>query len=73
MELATEYKDVENLYKRQFVMVKTERMAHEDLDKYGKALDAAIVKFHGLKLKEINDIIKELWVKTYRGNGRIYF
>lgn len=33
----------------------------------------AIVKFHGLKLKEINDIIKELWVKTYRGNGKICY
>jgi len=40
MELATDYKDVENLYRKQLIMVKTERMAHEDLEKYGKALDA---------------------------------
>ena len=29
----------------------------------------AIMRFHKLKMEEINKIIKELWIKTYRGGG----
>ena len=30
----------------------------------------AIMRFHGLKMKEINDTIADLWTKTYQGTGR---
>jgi DNA repair protein RAD50 len=39
------------------------------LEKYSKALDAAIMKFHSLKMEEINKIIRELWMNTYQGSG----
>lgn len=68
LELSTDYLDIESEYKKQLILVKTEKMASDDLEKYSKALDRAIVKFHSMKLQEINDIIKELWMKTYRGN-----
>lgn len=29
----------------------------------------AIMRFHGLKMKEINDTIADLWTKTYQGTG----
>ena len=29
------------------------------------------MRFHKLKMEEINKIIKELWIKTYRGGGSI--
>ena len=32
-------------------------------------LRRAIMKYHGLKMAEINKIIKEYWINTYRGNG----
>ena len=38
-----------------------------DLLKYYRALDRAITRFHSQKMKEINLIIKELWIKTYKG------
>lgn len=38
-----------------------------DLEKYHKAIDVAIMKYHSMKMLEINKIIRELWVKTYRG------
>ena len=44
----------------------TER-ANKDLEKYYKALDRAIMRYHSLKMEEINKIIKELWIKTYKG------
>lgn len=31
--------------------------------------NSAIMRFHGLKMKEINDTIGDLWTKTYQGTG----
>ena len=31
----------------------------------------AIMRFHSIKMEEINKIIKELWMKTYKGGGMI--
>ncbi|KAI8807345.1 P-loop containing nucleoside triphosphate hydrolase protein, partial [Cladochytrium replicatum] len=33
--------------------------------------DRAIIRFHTLKMEEINKIIHELWVNTYQGNADI--
>ena len=44
----------------------TER-ASKDLEKYYRALDRAIMRYHSIKMREINKIIKELWIKTYKG------
>lgn len=38
-----------------------------DLSKYSAALDAAVMKYHSIKMEEINHIIEELWKATYRG------
>lgn len=50
-----------------FDYMQTGETASKDLGRYYKALDRAITRFHGEKMKEINHIIRELWVKTYRG------
>ena len=42
-------------------------MAVSDLDLYYNALDKALLRYHGIKIEEINKIIKELWTLTYRG------
>lgn len=47
--------------------VQTTEKASGDLHKYYRALDRAIMKFHSRKMEEINQIIKELWIKTYKG------
>lgn len=31
------------------------------------------MKYHEEKMNEINDIIRELWRTTYRGNGRAVY
>ncbi|KAJ2795011.1 DNA repair protein rad50, partial [Coemansia helicoidea] len=67
-ELATEYKEIDTRYVRQLVQCKTEELASADLETYGKALDAAIMQFHSLKMQDINKIIRELWINTYQGN-----
>lgn len=62
-----EMQDAPKRYKEAHVKVETTKAAVEDLGRYGGALDKAIMKYHGLKMDEINAIIEELWRKTYRG------
>jgi DNA repair protein RAD50 len=52
--------------------VQTTEMANKDLDKYYNALDRALMRFHSMKMEEINKIIKELWQQTYRGHDIDY-
>ncbi|PPQ65393.1 hypothetical protein CVT26_000018 [Gymnopilus dilepis] len=62
-----EFKDVYKNYTDQLIRVKVSDMANSDLEKYAKALDNAIMKYHGLKMEEVNDTMKHLWNKTYQG------
>ncbi|KAI9000249.1 hypothetical protein BC832DRAFT_541389 [Gaertneriomyces semiglobifer] len=66
-ELRNDYKDIDLDYQRHLIELKTEEMASSDLEKYAKALDTAIMKYHSLKMEEINKIIREIWVNTYQG------
>lgn len=66
-ELSGEFADADENYRTKLICVRTMEKANEDLDKYGKALDNAIMKYHSLKMEEINKIIDELWKATYCG------
>ncbi|KAH8114569.1 AAA domain-containing protein [Phellopilus nigrolimitatus] len=63
----SEFKDINKRYTDQLVKVKMSDMANNDLEKYAKALDNAIMKYHGLKMEEVNDTMRHLWNKTYQG------
>jgi DNA repair protein RAD50 len=71
--LRTDYADVDGRYGRLFIDVKTSELATLDLEKYSKVLQVAIMKYHSLKMDDLNKIIKELWISTYRGGGKFYF
>ncbi|KAI9566180.1 P-loop containing nucleoside triphosphate hydrolase protein [Boletus coccyginus] len=62
-----EYKNINKGYTDQLVKVKMSDMANNDLEKYAKALDNAIMKYHSLKMEEVNDTMRHLWNKTYQG------
>ncbi|TKA33225.1 hypothetical protein B0A50_00778 [Salinomyces thailandicus] len=63
----TEYKDAARKYKEAHVKVETTKACVEDLGRYGGALDKAIMRYHSIKMGEINHIIDELWRRTYQG------
>eukprot|EP01018_Ginkgo_biloba_P035575 Gb_12673 [translate_table: standard] len=67
-----QYKDIDKRYCGQLIQLKTTEMANKDLDKYYNALDKALMRFHTMKMEEINKIIKELWQQTYRGQDIDY-
>lgn len=66
-DFATDYADAKDKYKETLAKVQTTTSAMSDLGKYGAALDKAVMKYHSLKMEEINRIIEELWKSTYRG------
>ncbi|XP_069982558.1 DNA repair protein RAD50.L isoform X1 [Penaeus vannamei] len=67
-----EIRDAEKNYKQKFVEMKCTDVAADDLNKYYKVLDTAIMQFHSDKMRTINSIIRELWRSTYRGNDIDY-
>lgn len=62
-----EYKDAAKKYRLAHIQVETTKACIEDLSRYIGALDKAVMKYHTLKMEEINRIIDELWRKTYQG------
>ncbi|XP_073006721.1 DNA repair protein RAD50 isoform X1 [Typha latifolia] len=68
----SQYKDIDKRYSNQLIQLKTTEMANKDLDRYYNALDKALMRFHSMKMEEINKIIKELWQQTYRGQDIDY-
>ena len=64
----TDYKNAAQNYREARIKVETTKAAIEDLGKYSKALDAAIMKYHSVKMEEINQIAGELWRQTYQGS-----
>ncbi|KZT60115.1 hypothetical protein CALCODRAFT_466016 [Calocera cornea HHB12733] len=66
-DIVTDYKDIDKRYTDQLITVKMSDLANNDLEKYAKALDNAIMRYHSLKMEEVNDTMKHLWNRTYQG------
>ena len=66
-ELTEDYPEAEETYLRQYIKCETAAMASDDIEKYSRALDSAIMRYHSAKMDEINRIIRELWTSTYQG------
>lgn len=62
------YKDASVKHNQTMIKLRTTEMANLDLQKYYAALDKAIMKYHTMKMDEINKIIRDLWRNTYKGN-----
>uniref|UniRef100_T1JCH0 Zinc-hook domain-containing protein n=1 Tax=Strigamia maritima TaxID=126957 RepID=T1JCH0_STRMM len=61
-------KDADIKYRDKLINLKVFETISNDLQKYYRALDMAIMKHHSMKMNEINKIIRELWRNTYKGN-----
>jgi len=65
--LTPEYKDIDERHRVKMIEYETTMIAVTDLDKYHNALDKALLRYHGMKIEDINKIIRELWTLTYKG------
>lgn len=66
-EWESSYKNAAQEYRKTHIEVETTKAAIEDLGKYEHALDNGIMKFHSIKMDQINRIAGELWQNTYQG------
>ncbi|KAI9280726.1 hypothetical protein BY458DRAFT_430486 [Sporodiniella umbellata] len=66
-EMNNDYAGVDTRYAELFLDVKAKEIGIADLDKCSLTLQAAIVKYHSLKMQELNKMIHELWMNTYQG------
>ena len=67
-ELETEYKNVNQSYHEEWIKLQTNLLVSNDIQIYSKALDNGIMKYHSMKMEEINRILNELWSQTYKGS-----
>ena len=63
-----EYADIDTKYKKTQIGIETHKGAVKDLDKYYSALDKALMRFHEMKMEEINKYVREYWQTTYKGD-----
>jgi len=64
---AKEYRKIDQEHREKLIEHKTVQMAVDDLNRYYKALNAALMRFHETKMADVNKAITELWNKTYKG------
>ncbi|KAL0994730.1 hypothetical protein UPYG_G00126400 [Umbra pygmaea] len=67
-----QYGKADEHFRDKMIVMRTTELANKDLDIYYKALDQTIMKFHSMKMEEINKIIRDLWRSTYRGQDIEY-
>ncbi|GMI04065.1 hypothetical protein TrLO_g15735 [Triparma laevis f. longispina] len=63
-----EYKGVTDDHRKTMIELETTKIAVQDLEKYHNAVDRALLRYHSIKIEDINKIIKELWSLTYKGS-----
>eukprot|EP00457_Paulinella_chromatophora_P000473 gb/GEZN01000473.1/.p1 GENE.gb/GEZN01000473.1/~~gb/GEZN01000473.1/.p1 ORF type:complete len:1372 (-),score=369.19 gb/GEZN01000473.1/:171-4286(-) len=67
-QLQTEdYNKIDQRVRAQMIKCKTTAMAAKDLEVYYSALDKALMKYHSIKMQEINEALKKYWSETYKG------
>lgn len=66
-ELSNEYKNIDKTYHEEWIKLQTNMLVSNDIQTYSKALDNAIMKYHSMKMEDINRILSELWRQTYKG------
>lgn len=66
------YLGVEQRHREAVIKHESAAYAAKDLGRYHAALDKALMKYHSLKMAEINKTVKELWRKVYRGRDIDY-
>ncbi|TVY56977.1 DNA repair protein RAD50 [Lachnellula cervina] len=66
-EWETDYKDAAVRYRQALVNLTSTKAVTDDVAKLHKAVDQAIMKYHSMKMEEINAIASDLWQKTYQG------
>jgi len=66
------YRGIEDRHREAMIKNESAALATRDLGRYHGALDRALMKYHSMKMSEINKIVRELWMKVYKGRDIDY-
>jgi len=66
------YRGIDERHREAMIKNESAALAARDLARYHGALDRALMKYHSMKMSEINKIIRELWHKVYKGRDIDY-
>ena len=68
---STKYDRIDERYNSTLIRLTTAQLADDDLAKYSQALDKSLIKYHDEKIGEVNEVIRDLWIRTYRYVSRL--
>lgn len=61
------YKNAAVRFRDKLIDLTATEIAVDDVRKYYSALESCLIKYHETKMKDINDMIKQLWQEVYKG------
>ncbi|TID26159.1 hypothetical protein CANINC_002854 [Pichia inconspicua] len=67
-ELKRDYHDIDSKYTAEYARLQTKLAMATDLATLYKVTDNGVMEYHQSQMSKINNIIDELWKKTYTGN-----
>ena len=66
------FSDVDEKYRQAFCCVESHTILARDVQRYHQALDRALMSYHSHKMGEINELIRDLWGRIYKGTDIDY-
>jgi len=69
---SAELMDAEKMFSRKEVELKTHEGIVDDLEKYNRAMEKALVEYHESRMTAVNRIIRDLWRKAYKSGDIDY-
>lgn len=60
--------NVDEKYRESFILMENHNILAKDVQRYHQALDRALMNYHVQKMNEINQVIRDLWERVYKGS-----
>ena len=66
------FTDIDEKYRQAFCSLENHNILAKDVQRYHQALDRALMSYHSQKMSQINEVIRELWGRIYKGTDIDY-
>eukprot|EP01065_Artemidia_motanka_P016629 TRINITY_DN2024_c0_g1_i2.p1 TRINITY_DN2024_c0_g1~~TRINITY_DN2024_c0_g1_i2.p1 ORF type:complete len:1318 (+),score=467.78 TRINITY_DN2024_c0_g1_i2:96-4049(+) len=61
------FDQIDERYASTLIRLAAAQISEDDMVRYFSMLDRALMQYHDQKISEVNEIIKDLWIRIYRG------
>lgn len=69
---SSSFLDIDEKYRQAFCCMESHNVLAKDVQRYHQALDRALMSYHAQKMNQINDVIRDLWGRIYKGTDIDY-